>query len=300
MSSLSQQSQAFCDYLQQVRQVSPHTLTNYRRDLDKFIRYCESQNLENLEPLKAHHIRQCIAQLHRQGLSGRSLQRLLSALRSWFRFAIKEQWIKQDPSAGISAPKTSKPLPKTMDVDQTADFMSVDHEDDFFQARDSAILETMYSSGLRLAELTDLNLTDIDFKAGSVLARGKGNKQRLLPLGKLAMQAIQQWLQMRTLHAKEEETAVFISKRGTRLKPRSIQARFDRQSLAKGHPVNPHMLRHSFASHMLESSGDLRAVQELLGHANISTTQVYTHLDFQHLAKVYDKAHPRAQKPKDE
>ncbi len=299
MENLLQQSQSFCDYLQQVRQVSPHTLANYRRDLDKFIHYCDSQNLDNISAVNAHHIRQCIAQLHRQGLSGRSIQRLLSALRSWFRFAIKEQWIKQDPSTGISAPKSPKPLPKTMDVDQTADFMSVDHEDDFYGARDSAILETMYSSGLRLAELTSLNIIDIDFSAGTVLARGKGNKQRLLPLGKLAINAIKQWLAQRKLFAEQDEPAVFISKKGQRLKPRSIQARFNRQSLAKGHPVNPHMLRHSFASHMLESSGDLRAVQELLGHANISTTQVYTHLDFQHLAKVYDNAHPRAQKKDD-
>lgn len=299
MENLSSQSHTFCQYLQQVRQVSPHTLSNYRRDLNKFIQYCKPQAVENLAAVNAHHIRQCVAQLHRQGLSGRSIQRLLSALRSWFRFGIKENWLKQDPSAGISAPKSPKPLPKTMDVDQAADFMSVKHDDDFFQSRDCAILETMYSSGLRLAELTNLRLQDVDFHAATLTAQGKGNKQRLLPLGKLAIQALQHWLAQRKLYAEDTEAAIFISKKGTRLQPRSIQARFDRQSLAKGHPVNPHMLRHSFASHMLESSGDLRAVQELLGHANISTTQVYTHLDFQHLAKVYDKAHPRASKPKD-
>ncbi|MCV6613578.1 MAG: tyrosine recombinase XerC [Cellvibrionaceae bacterium] len=292
---LLKQRQAFLDYLQQVRQVSPHTLDSYRRDIDKLVDFCRQRELHSLADIDSLAIRQALAQLHRRGLAGRSLQRWLSALRAWFLFAIKQGWLNADPSTGIRAPKTPKPLPKTLDVDQMASFLELEHDDDFIAARDKAIMELIYSSGLRLAETYTLDLGGLDFAAATVQVTGKGQKQRLLPLGQQAIAAIKAWLTMRSAVAEHHEQALFISKRGKRLSRRAIQARFSAQSLQKGSQVHPHMLRHSFASHILESSGDLRAVQELLGHANISTTQVYTHLDFQHLAKVYDKAHPRAQ-----
>lgn len=291
---LRQRCDDFFAYLREVKQVSPHTLSNYRRDIEKLLSYANDEGLQDIDELKSFHIRSCLTKLHRLGLSGRSIQRWLSSLRSWFRFALKQDWIDADPCVGLRAPKSPKPLPKTMDVDQTAHFVEVNNDDPFFASRDTAILETMYSSGLRLAETTGLNLNSIDAASNSITVIGKGNKERLLPFGDTALKAIRLWLKQRQEFINPGETALFISKRGTRLAARSIQARFDKISLEKGSPVHPHMLRHSFASHMLESSGDLRAVQELLGHANISTTQIYTHLDFQHLTKVYDNAHPRA------
>jgi len=287
----------FSRYLSSERQLSPRTLDGYLRDLGKFQRYCLAQNIDTLENLLPHHIRLCMSSLHRQGLGGKSLQRWLSSLRAWFEFCLAQSLIKSNPAKGIQAPKSAKKLPKTLDVDEVGQFLDVKGETPL-SVRDAAMLELMYSAGLRLAELSGLDLQDIDLKEGLVTATGKGNKTRTLPLGAMAIKAIQRWLSERAELKGSQENALFLSARGTRLSRRSIQERFRQLSLSQGmnSSVNPHMLRHSFASHMLESSGDLRAVQELLGHSNISTTQIYTHLDFQHLAKVYDSAHPRALK----
>ena len=284
-------------YLRSERNLSPHTLSNYLRDLAKLQDYCRQQGIEQLPAIAPHHIRFCLGELHRKGLGGRSLQRWLSSLRSFFNFAIKHYRLKTNPAQGIAAPKSPKPLPKTLDADQTLQYLSIEG-DDWIDCRDRAMVELFYSSGLRLSELTGLDLASIDYHSRTARVRGKGNKEREVPVGRHAIEALQQWLKRRgdiTLH---DHQALFVSQRGNRISPRSVQQRLQKLSVSQGMMgrVHPHMLRHSFASHLLESSGDLRAVQEMLGHANISTTQVYTHLDFQHLAKVYDKAHPRAQK----
>lgn len=291
---------AFYIYMSSEKRFSPLTQQNYRRDLEKFCAFCQKQSLRDLSSLHAQHIRQSVASLHRSGIGGKSLQRWLSSLRSFFRFAIARGWMKNNPADGIQAPKSPRKLPKTLDADQAAQFVEL-KGDDFLAHRDRALLELIYSSGLRLAEVTGLNLTDIDMSDGLVTVEGKGSKQRILPVGRQAIKALHAWLPQRALYASESQEALFITQRGTRISHRAVQLRLEKLSLQQGmnNPVHPHMLRHSFASHMLESSSDLRLVQELLGHANISTTQVYTHLDFQHLAKVYDKAHPRAQRKKD-
>ncbi|WIO74987.1 tyrosine recombinase XerC [Porticoccaceae bacterium LTM1] len=288
-------------YLRSERGLSAHTISNYLRDLDKLIAFCEQQQIQSPNIIDSHHIRLNLAQLHRKGLGGRSLQRWLSSLRTYFNFEIKYGRLKTNPANGISAPKSPKKLPKTLDADQTQQFLNAD-SDDWIQCRDLAIVELFYSSGLRLSELTNLNITDIDFRDRTARVIGKGRKERIVPVGQHAINALQQWLKRREEVAINEPQALFVSQRGNRIAQRTVQLRLQQLSISQGMigKVHPHMLRHSFASHILESSGDLRAVQELLGHANISTTQVYTHLDFQHLAKVYDKAHPRAQsnKPK--
>ena len=245
--------------------------------------------------LGVNHIRMAVAQLHREGLGGKSLQRWLSSLRSFFQFCIRRGWLKNNIADGITAPKSPKALPKTLDADQAAQFVQVEG-DDFINKRDRALVELIYSSGLRLAEAVSLNINDIDWSDAMLTVTGKGRKTRTLPVGSHALTALKNWLEARTLYTQNDEQALFTTQRGQRISHRAVQMRLQQLSIQQGmdNPVHPHMLRHSFASHMLESSGDLRLVQELLGHANISTTQVYTHLDFQHLAKVYDKAHPRA------
>ena len=291
---------AFNEFLRSEKQLSIHTQTNYQRDLEKFADYCKKFSLTDLSAIRSQHIRQMVAQLHRQGLGGKSLSRWLSAMRSFFAFAIRNGWAKNNPADAIQAPKSPKKLPKTLDVDQTAQFVSVQGESDL-DLRDRALLELMYSSGLRLAEVVGLDVNHIDLQDQMVIVKGKGNKTRMLPIGSHAIAALNTWLPARKHFLKDQaEQAVFISQRGTRITHRAVQLRMQQLSIKQGvdTPVHPHMLRHSFASHMLESSGDLRLVQEMLGHANISTTQIYTHLDFQHLAKVYDSAHPRAQRKK--
>lgn len=288
----------FFIYMRSEKQLSLHTQTNYARDLEKFQKFCLENRLSELDKLNPGHIRIAVAQLHRAGLGGKSLQRWLSSLRSFFQFCIKRQWMVSNVADGIVAPKSPKKLPKTLDVDQAIQFVEVDGND-FIHQRDRALVELIYSSGLRLAEVVALNLHDIDW--GDAMLRviaGKGDKSRVLPIGSAALSALKNWLPARKLFTTDSEPALFITQRGSRIGHRAVQIRLQQLSLQQGMdtPVHPHMLRHSFASHMLESSGDLRLVQELLGHANISTTQVYTHLDFQHLAKVYDKAHPRAGK----
>lgn len=294
---LAHEVEAFSQFLKVEKQLSERTLDAYRRDLRKLQDYAHTRNLQSLDAINHQEIRLLLAQQHRSGNGGKTLARWLSALRSFFRFAIKRGWLEANPAEGLQAPKSPKKLPKTLDVDQAGQFVQLDG-DDFISLRDGAMVELMYSSGLRLAELVSTNVKDIDLAGASIRVTGKGNKQRELPVGRFAVAAVKRYLSVRELHANATEPALFVSQRGNRISHRSVQARLEQISLRQGmgQPVHPHMLRHSFASHMLESSSDLRLVQELLGHANISTTQVYTHLDFQHLAKVYDSAHPRAQR----
>lgn len=287
----------YLKYLQTERQVSSHTIDGYRRDLHKIIILCEENNITDWTVLTPHHIRLFIGKLHKQGLSSRSISRLLSSLRGIYRYLMKEQLCSKDPSTGITPPKAEKRLPKLLDIDRTQQLLDTPlttSDNEFINCRDHAILELFYSSGLRLSELVNLTLAELDLTNNSVRVLGKGNKTRELPVGSKAKEALIAWLPIR-LQAAPKEDFVFISQRGTKLTPRAVELRVQ-QAGAKnlGQHLHPHMLRHSFASHLLESSQDLRAVQELLGHADISTTQIYTHLDFQHLAAVYDQAHPRA------
>lgn len=287
----------FLTYLQNVRRYSAHTVLGYRTDLKRFSRYCEEAQLDGGENIQQADIRRLAATTHSEGLQGKSIQRMLSAIRSFYQYLIKLKRCEHNPAIGVGAPKTPRKLPNTMDTDQLQHFLRPP-TDDWIGNRDQAIAELFYSSGLRLSELVGLDLGDLDLRAGLVTVLGKGNKSRTLPVGQLASEALTRWLQQREdcgLVA-EGEKALFISRRARRISARSVQQRLKvmAEQRALGRNVHPHMLRHSFASHLLESSGDLRAVQELLGHSNISTTQIYTQLDFQHLAKVYDSTHPRA------
>lgn len=290
----------FFGYLQHERRLSPHTLTNYERDLTRLREYCDAMGVADWSGLDSHGVRSYVAWRHRKGVGGRTLQRELSALRSLYNFLLREGVVGGNPGVGIPAPKVEKRLPKALDVDQTGHLLDI-RDDSPLALRDKAMMEMIYSSGLRLAELISLDLESIDRSDATVRITGKGNKTRVVPVGRAALEALGQWLRVRGQFAAPEQRALFVSRDGERLSPRSVQQRLRQWALKQGldSRVHPHMLRHSFASHILESSGDLRAVQELLGHADISTTQVYTHLDFQHLAKVYDRAHPRARKRKD-
>ncbi|HMN44260.1 MAG TPA: tyrosine recombinase XerC [Povalibacter sp.] len=287
----------FLSHLSSERRLSAHTHVNYRRDLELFAKYCEHQKVDDWPRLDSQHIRSFAATEFRRGQSPRTIQRRLSALRSFFNFLIRESALKANPAVGVQAPKASKRLPQTVDADQMARLLAF-RADDELSVRDKAIMELFYSSGLRLSELVDLDLGDVDLRDRTVRVVGKGNKARVLPVGRFAIEALTAWLRERSAVAMPGETALFVSKRGGRLLQRAIQRRIERWVRAQGLGIHmhPHMFRHSFASHLLESSQDLRAVQELLGHANISTTQIYTHLDFQHLAKIYDQAHPRARR----
>ncbi len=296
-SSLFEGGEAFFDYLQNERRLSSLTLQNYRRDLQKVVAYCQEQNIDGWQRIDVHHVRALVAQLHRRGLAGRSLQRLLSALRTLFNYLLREGVVKNNPVQGVRAPKTTRQLPRTLDVDQVNQLLAHD-ETDPLAIRDRTMMELIYSSGLRLAELAGLDINDIDRRDAVVRITGKGSKTRVVPVGRHALAALERWLKCRAAWVTPDNSALFVGKRGRRLGHRAIQLRLREWAVRHGLPeaLHPHMLRHSFASHMLESSGDLRAVQELLGHADISTTQIYTHLDFQHLARVYDQAHPRARK----
>jgi len=289
--------QDFLDKLRYERQLSPHTLQAYQRDLQYLAEFLNSQSVTDLKQIDEHHIRRFIAWRHRQGIQSKSLQRQLAAVRSFFNFLLIQGRLAYNPAKGVQAPKLARKLPVTLDVDQTGQLLEI-KADDPLAIRDKAILELFYSSGLRLSELVNLDLPDIDLRDAVVQVTGKGNKARRLPIGQKAIDALQNWLKRRKDFIQQDQSALFISQRGTRLSARAIQQRLRDWAIKQGIDihVHPHMLRHSFASHMLESSGDLRAVQELLGHADISTTQIYTHLDFQHLARVYDAAHPRAKK----
>lgn len=285
---------AFECYLSGERQLSPHTLRNYRYELNrarallpagKDLLTAQRQDYQNL-----------LAKLHRQGLSPRSLALCLSALKQWGEFLIREGVFTLNPAKGLSAPKQHKPLPKNIDVDAISHLLDIDSTDPL-SSRDKAIMELFYSSGLRLAELASLNVNSIHYDIKEVRVIGKGDKERIVPIGSYAIAALQSWLDHRH-KIPCENNALFVTNKGKRLSHRSIQARLDKcgQQQALSVRVHPHKLRHSFATHMLESSADLRAVQELLGHENLSTTQIYTSVDFQHLAKIYDGAHPRAKK----
>lgn len=300
-STLAVYIERFVQNLDHERGLSSHTVLNYRRDLKTLQLFCESLDLKQWAQLQSHHLRQFVADGHRQGLAGSSQRRRLSCVRTFFHFLINESLSQHNPAVGITAPKTGHRLPDTLDTDQVAQLLNVPI-DDWYGLRDSAIMELFYSSGLRLAELVNADIEDISWDEGFIKVTGKGNKQRLVPIGRLAMHALLAWQQGRQplpiKNAVENRDALFISERGRRISQRNVQSRLRHWSRQQNLPgkVHPHMLRHSFASHLLESSGDLRAVQELLGHADISTTQIYTHLNFQHLAEVYDKAHPRAHK----
>jgi integrase/recombinase XerC len=287
----------YLHHLATERRVSPHTTSNYRRDLDTLQAFCEQQDIDDWQKLDIHLLRQYAASCHRKGLAPRSIQRRLSAARGLFNYLIREGETTINPADGVMAPKAARRLPETLDADTMAKLLDIPVTSTE-AIRDKAILELLYSSGLRLQELTGLNLDELDLKDRTVRVLGKGSKTRILPVGRYALEALAAWLKCRSELAARDETAIFVGRRGKRISPRVVQARVKHWARHQGIParVYPHLFRHSFATHVLESSGDLRGVQELLGHADISTTQIYTHLDFQHLARIYDKAHPRARR----
>lgn len=286
----------FLDELAHQRRASPHTLTAYRRDLALLAAGAAGRPLEQL---RSHELRRTAMRLHGQGLSPRSVARTLSAWRAYYRWLARRGRLAADPCAGLKAPKRPRTLPKALGLEQSAALLdaSPGHADDALAVRDRAMFELFYSSGLRLAELVSLDLAGgLDLAAGEVTVTGKRGKTRSVPVGAKAAEALAAWIAVRSTLALAGEPALFVGRRGTRLTSRAVELRLARWARASGlgQHVHPHMLRHAFASHVLQSSGDLRAVQEMLGHASIATTQIYTHLDFQHLAKVYDAAHPRA------
>ncbi|MDB5799146.1 MAG: xerC [Rhodocyclales bacterium] len=294
MNSLSE-IEDYLTYLAAQRRASVHTLTNYRRDLSRLQAFATTRALT---ALNAHDIRRFVAKLHAGGLQARSIARTLSAWRGLYRWLVRHGRAESNPALTVRPPRAPKTLPKVLSPDQAATLLNAAPEDPL-ELRDHAMFELFYSSGLRIAELAGLNMTgDFSVADGEVTVFGKRAKTRRVPVGGKALAALAAWLPMRAQLAVVDEQALFVSQRGTRLSMGMIRKRLERWAQLQGMPVHvyPHMLRHSFASHVLQSSGDLRAVQELLGHASISTTQIYTHLDFQHLAKVYDTAHPRAKK----
>jgi integrase/recombinase XerC len=285
----------FIRHLSHERRLAKLTCSNYRRDLVGLSAWCEQNGVASWPDLEDEHVRAFAAASYRRGLSPRSIQRQLSAARTFFRYLLREGHVQKNPVQSVSAPKAGKRLPENLDADRMARLLDIPGDGPLV-IRDRALLELLYSSGLRLAELTGLNIGDVDLRDCTVSVTGKGGKDRIIPVGRYAREALEAWLGVRASLANGEETAIFVSQRGTRLSPRSVQARVDYWAKRQGIDtrVYPHLFRHSFATHLLESSHDLRGVQELLGHANISTTQVYTHLDFQHLAQIYDQTHPRA------
>ncbi len=292
----------FLAYLTHEKRYSSHTIEAYRRDIGQFDQWLKQQgttklSLTTVEPC---HVQQYMAQLHRQNLGASSLKRKLSSLSSFFNYLMRQRKISVNPALDVYTPKAVRKLPGTLDIERVEQLLDIPVITPV-EKRDKAILELFYSSGLRLSELVSLDKIHLDLSEGLLQVKGKGDKERRVPIGSLAVVALQQWLAVRDELAHSNEQALFVSNRGTRISPRNVQQRVNYWQRQKGleQHIHPHKLRHSFASHLLESSGDLRAVQELLGHADISTTQVYTHLDYQHLAKIYDKAHPRARKQKD-
>lgn len=294
----------FLDYLRFERHYSAHTIAAYTRDLERFAADVGRPWAE----VQGHQVTAHIARLHAADQQPRSIQRALSSLRSLYRYLLSRRLVDHDPTTGIRAPKARAKLPQLLDTDQAAQLLDFAAES-AADLRDRAIAELFYGSGLRLAELTGANVGDLDLDAGFITVRGKGGKMRQVPLGRLCVQAIRAWLEHRPLIAAVPDgtatpgpdgAPLFTARGGRRISPRTVQVRLKRLAVRQlgSDQLHPHMLRHSFASHLLESSSDLRAVQELLGHADISTTQIYTHLDFQHLARVYDAAHPRARSRK--
>jgi integrase/recombinase XerC len=312
----------FRRYLASERRLSAHTDQSYARDLAALLKFCDRERIADWSALDSTAVRRFAAHSHKAGLAPRSIQRRLSAVRSFFNFLLREAAaetarggnsrapassraanrrrtrISSNPAADVRAPKAARRLPRTLDADQMARLLQLPASSDPLSARDRAVMELLYSSGLRLAELVGLDLSSLDLKDAVVQVLGKGRKARIVPVGRLALRALRAWLQERPALARPDENALFVGRNGRRLGARAVQARVAlwarRQGL--GVHVHPHLFRHSFASHLLESGGELRGVQELLGHADISTTQIYTHLDFQHLARIYDAAHPRARR----
>jgi integrase/recombinase XerC len=290
----------FLQRLKAERRLSPHTVMAYQRDLNALLGFCEREKIDSFAALDSYQVRRFAAESHRRGSNARSVARRLSAVRTFLNFLVEIGALKSNAAVHVQAPKPSRRLPATLDTDQVASLLAI-AGDDPLAVRDRAILELFYSSGLRLAELVGLDLGDVDADDRTARVTGKGSKTRIVPVGRHALSALADWLKVRRELALHGEAALFVSRNGRRISHRAVQERVShwarRQGAVTG--VHPHMLRHSFATHVLESSGDLRAVQEMLGHASLSTTQVYTHLDFQHLAHVYDQAHPRAKKRPD-
>ena len=284
----------FLEFLRSEKRYSAHTLAAYQRDLEKFLKL----NNVPLETVRSHHVDAFVAKLHAGGLAPRSLQRALSSVRSFFNYLVDTKILTANPAAATRAPKTPNKLPNVLDTDRAAQLFSSPATTDL-EKRDRAMLELLYGSGLRLAELVGLNLDDLDLADGFVRVIGKGSKTRQVPMGSQCISAMRTWLECRD--GCDQEHAVFTTRKGKRISPRTVQTRLKKLGASQlgSTELHPHMLRHSFASHLLESSSDLRAVQELLGHSDIATTQIYTHLDFQHLARVYDSAHPRADAQED-
>jgi integrase/recombinase XerC len=292
---LNQVVQQYLHYLAYNKRYSNNTIDAYRRDIRRLIDTLENHGHDTWADTQADTIRAAMIAARKADLAPKSIQRILSSWRSFFTYLLQQRLVKLNPVAGIKAPKAPQKLPNSLDPDQISQVLNAPiASDDPMAMRDKAMVELTYSCGLRLAELASLNIFDIDITDASLIVTGKGNKTRQLPIGRQAVAAISSWLQQRPQLKCLDANALFINHRGQRMGVRGIQMRMAKMSANHGQHIHPHMLRHSFASHLLQSSGDLRAVQELLGHSNISTTQVYTHLDYQHLARVYDQAHPRA------
>ncbi|MCJ2378740.1 tyrosine recombinase XerC [Vibrio sp. ZSDZ34] len=296
-SRLAKSLQRFYEYLRSEKGLSLHTQRNYRQQLETMALHLSEMGLKDWSQVDAGWVRQVASKGMREGMKASSIATRLSSLRSFFDFLILRGELTANPAKGVSAPRKQRPLPKNLDVDEVSQLLEV-NEEDSLAVRDRAMMELMYGAGLRLAEMVSIDVKHIHFSSGEIRVIGKGDKERKVPFSGLALEWVKKWLKRRSEFAKPSESALFVSKLGTRISHRSVQKRMSewgqKQSLASH--VSPHKLRHSFATHMLESSNNLRAVQELLGHENISTTQIYTHLDFQHLAQAYDQAHPRAHK----
>ena len=294
---MDEQLAAFLKRLATERRFSAHTVAAYGRDLRALLEFCAREGIASPQALDSFSVRRFAAESHRRGLGPRSVARRLSAVRTFLNHLIEIGVLKSNAGVHVQAPKAPRRLPATLDADQVASLLAISG-DDPITLRDRAILELFYSSGLRLAELVGLNLGDVDAADRTVRVLGKGAKTRVVPVGKQALAALRDWLAVRSGLARAGEMALFVGSRGLRVSPRTVQRHVNEWAKRQGAPtgVYPHMLRHSFATHVLESSRNLRAVQEMLGHASLSTTQIYTHLDFQHLASVYDQAHPRARR----
>ena len=301
MSSVLQEAvDGFLRYLKVERQLSPLTLSSYARQLEALVSIADEMKVGAWSQLDPAMVRSMAARSRRAGLAASSLALRLSALRSFLDWQVSQDMLPANPAKGIATPRNGRHLPKNIDVDEVNQLLEIDLNDPL-AIRDRTMLEVMYGGGLRLSELVNMDCRHVDLEAGEVWVSGKGNKERRVPIGRTAVNWIQQWLPHR-LAFNADDDALFLSSRGKRISARNVQKRFAEWGIKQGvnSHIHPHKLRHSFATHLLESSGDLRAVQELLGHANLSTTQIYTHLDFQHLASVYDAAHPRAKRGKNE
>ncbi|ODS12693.1 tyrosine recombinase XerC [Vibrio scophthalmi] len=295
--SLQQPLDRFYEYLRSEKGLSLHTQRNYKQQLETMAQHLRSMGLNDWTQVDAAWVRQLASKGMREGMKASSLATRLSCLRSFFDFLLLRGELTANPAKGVSAPRKKRPLPKNLDVDEVGQLLEVT-DDDPLSIRDRAMMELMYGAGLRLAEMVSVNLKDVSLFSGELRVVGKGDKERKVPFSGMAKEWVGKWLKVRSSLANSDEKALFVSKLGVRISHRNVQKRMaewgQKQSVASH--ISPHKLRHSFATHMLESSNNLRAVQELLGHENISTTQIYTHLDFQHLAQVYDQAHPRAKK----